>query len=71
VAVDRIAAIATTRSDVSLGFLESSQTFAQILAPPTRGEPRSRDLTPVEEPKPPPADSWTSALTALRIVRPD
>ena len=76
VGVDRIAAIATTREDVSLRFLESNQTFEEILTPPTRGEPGSRDLGGedlqdrggAEEP---PAESWTFALTALRIVRPD
>ena len=68
VGVDRIAAIATTRPDVSLRYLERSQKFAEILAPPMGGEPRLRDLGGVEEPA---AESWTSALTALRIVRPD
>ena len=36
VGVDRIAAIATTRPDVSLRYLERRQTFAEILAPPVR-----------------------------------
>jgi hypothetical protein len=68
VGVDRIAAIATTRPDVSLRYLERGRSFAEILAPPIRGEPRLRDLGGGEEP---PAESWTSALTALRIVRRD
>jgi Caspase domain len=69
VGVDRIAAIATTRPDVSLQYLERRQTFAEILAPRVRGAvPRLRDLGGVEEPS---AESWTSALTAVRIVRRD
>jgi hypothetical protein len=68
VGVDRIAAIATTRPDVSLRYLERRLTFAEILAPPDRGERRLRDLGGVEEPS---AESWTSALTAVRIVRQD
>ena len=35
VGVDRIVAIATTRPDVSLGYLERSESFAQIIAPLT------------------------------------
>ena len=67
--VDRIAAIATTRPDVSLRYLERRQTFAEILAQRIRGVvPRLRDLGGEEEP---PAESWTSALTAVRIVRRD
>ena len=68
VGVDRITAIATTRPDVSLRYLERRQTFAEILAPPDRAEPRLRDLGGVEEPS---AESWTSALTAVRIDRRD
>ena len=54
VGVDRIAAIATTRPDVSLGYLERRKTFAEILAPPIRAGPRrtgpgrSRRATPGE-----------------------
>ncbi len=66
VGVDRVAAIATTRADVSLRYLERHQTFAEVLAPPVRAGPRLRDLARAEEP---PAESWTSALTAVRIVR--
>ena len=68
VGVDRVAAIATTRPDVSLRYLERHQTFAEVLAPPVRAGPRLRDLGRAEEP---PAESWTSALTAVRIVRRD
>jgi hypothetical protein len=68
VGVDRIAAIAATRPDVSLRYLGRSQTFAEILTPPLRGEPRFRDLGGAEEP---PAETWTSALTAMRIIRQD
>jgi hypothetical protein len=66
--VDRIAAVGTTRPDVSLRYLERRQTFAEILAPRARGEPRVRDRGGAGEP---PAESWTSALTAVRIVRRD
>jgi Caspase domain len=66
VGVDRIVAIATTRPDVSLRYLERRETFAEILAPPVvRGEPRVRGREIATEP---PAESWTSALTAVRIV---
>jgi Caspase domain len=68
VGVDRIAAIATTRPDVSLRYLERRQAFAEILAPPVRAEPRRRDMRAAEE-RPP--ESWTSALTAVWIVRRD
>ena len=66
VGVDRIAAIATTRPDVSLRYLERSKSFDEILAPRTRG---LRDFGGGDGADEPPAESWTSALTAVRVVR--
>jgi hypothetical protein len=64
--VDRIAAIATTRSDVSLAHLASRTSFAELIAP-DRGLPEFRDMDGADAG--PPAERWTSALTALRITR--
>ncbi len=64
--VDRIAVIATTRSDVSLKHLERRTSFAELITP-TKG-PREfggRDDADVGSPP----ERWTSALTAIRISR--
>ncbi len=64
--VDRIAAIATTRSDVSLKFLERSTSFADVMARIRRRDtPRDSGRAITE----PPPERWTSALTTLRILR--
>ncbi|MGW4930599.1 caspase family protein [Agromyces sp. NPDC004153] len=69
VGVDRIAAIATTRRDVSLRYLERRQSFDEIIHP-LRDRAALRDLGGERRSDAPPTDSWTSALTALRIVGP-
>jgi hypothetical protein len=63
--VDRIVAIATTRPDVSLRYLEQGRSFADVLSPSRGRAPDFRDLGGEDEPT---AESWTSALTAIRIV---
>ena len=59
--VDRIAAIATTRSDVSLGHLASRTSFAELIVP-AKGLAEFRDMSGADVG--PPAERWTSALTA-------
>jgi Caspase domain len=68
--VDRIAAIATTRPDVSLRHLARTRSFQEIVMP-ARARGGLRGLGEEPGAPEPPAESWTSALTALRIVRPD
>jgi hypothetical protein len=63
--VDRIVAIAATRPDVSLRYLEQGKSFADVLSPSRGRDPDFRDFGAEEEPT---AESWTSALTAIRIV---
>jgi len=64
--LDRIAAIATTRPDVSLRYLERRQSFSKIVFPDRRPEAASRDMGGTSQA---PAESWTSALSAVRITR--
>jgi hypothetical protein len=66
VGVDRIVAIATTRPDVSLGYLERRTSFAELIAP-SRGPGLFKDLGEADVGAP--AERWTAALTALRITR--
>ncbi len=64
--VDRIAAIATTRPDISMKYLERRASFAELI---TR-DAKSRSLKDLDGASAvPPAERWTSALTALRISR--
>jgi Caspase domain len=66
IGIDRIVAIATTRSDVSLRYLERRQSFADVMAPVrTRGMDSRSAARAVEAP----VESWTSAVTAVRITR--
>lgn len=65
VGIDRIVAIATTRTDVSLRYLERRQSFSDIIARSRGLESRSADPAAVEAP----VESWTSAVTAVRITR--
>ena len=65
VGVDRIVAIATTRADISLGYLARRESFAEVIAPErSRGPGPLMGTQPGEEPV-----SWTSAVTAVRITR--
>ncbi len=59
--VDRIVALATTRPDASLRYLERRQSFAEILLPATNGSLEPRGGASVE--------SWTAAVTAVLIAR--
>jgi hypothetical protein len=63
VGLDRIVAIGTTRPDVSLGFLARGQSFAEVLTPVERGRGS------LDERGGAPAESWTAAVTAVRIAR--
>ncbi len=66
IGIDRIVAIATTRTDVSLRYLERRQSFADVMAPVrTRGIGIRSAGCAVETP----VESWTSAVTAVRITR--
>jgi len=64
--VDRIVAIATTRSDVPLDYLTRFRSFDDLIKPKRRS--RSFEIGnnrgTIE-----PAEAWTSAVTALRVVR--
>jgi hypothetical protein len=64
--VDRIVAIATTRSDVSLRYLERRQSFANVMSPAGGARAVASDRSTAE----PTPESWTSVLTAVRIARP-
>ena len=64
--VDRITAIATTRPDVSMKYLEPRTSFAELITP----DAKSRSLSDSDGADAgPPAERWTSAMTALRITR--
>lgn len=63
VGVDRIAAIATTKSDISLRFLERRTGFAELLRQ-VRGV---RDIGDAPLDAGPLTERWTSALTAVRV----
>jgi hypothetical protein len=65
--VDRIVAIATSRPDASLRYLERSTSFAELISQPSQAPRESRDLGGADVGPPP--ERWTSALTALRISR--
>jgi hypothetical protein len=69
VGVDRVVAVGTTRPDVSLRYLESPASFASILSSTREIDLGDRDLGGESAPSDPPAESWTSALTAVRVVR--
>jgi hypothetical protein len=63
--VDRIVAIGTTRQDVSLGHFERRDTFSELIWP-KRGD---GDRGMRGESEEPPAERWTSALTAIWMSR--
>jgi hypothetical protein len=65
--VDRIAVIGTTRPDVSLRHLETRTSFAELID--QFREREFRDLVGADTSSP--AERWTSAVTTLRIVRPN
>ncbi len=65
VGIDRIVAIATTRTDVSLRYLERRQSFADVIAPVRSRGIDSRSAGRAVET---PVESWTSAVTAIRIA---
>jgi hypothetical protein len=65
VGVDRIVAIATTRSNAPLGYLVRRQSFADVIYPERRSRAALADQRGITEP----AEAWTSAVTALRIFR--
>jgi hypothetical protein len=65
VGVDRIVAIATTRPNAPLSNLIRHQSFADLIYPEWRSKTELSDQIGVTEP----AEAWTSAVTALRIVR--
>jgi hypothetical protein len=69
VGVDRLAAIATTRPNATLTYLIRTTSFADLLGPQLRAVPADRDLTGDSRAGSEPAEAWTSAVTALRIVR--
>jgi hypothetical protein len=65
VGVERIVAIATTRPDVSLSYLKRDQSFDDVINPrQSRGAARDNVRGVLE-----PEEAWTSAVTALRVVR--
>jgi hypothetical protein len=61
IGVERIAAIATTRPDVSLRYLERRQSFADVMSPPGSVRPAVSEVRGATEPSP---KSWTPALTS-------
>lgn len=65
VGVERIAAIATTRPNVSLGYLMRGQSFEELIHP----EHAARHAFGNKRGTVEPAEAWTSAMTVLRIVR--
>jgi hypothetical protein len=65
VGVDRIAAIATTRPDISFRYLELRQSLADLISPERSVRPATEAGRCATEPE----ESWTSAMTAVRIVR--
>jgi uncharacterized caspase-like protein len=69
VGVDRLAAIATTRPDAALSYLIRTMSFADLIGPQLRAVSANRDLTGDSRAVSEPAEAWTSAVTALRIVR--
>ena len=66
IGVERIVAIGTTRPNVSLGYLARSRSFDDLIRPKTRSRAASlEDNRGTSEPE----EAWTSAVTALRVVR--
>ena len=66
IGIDRIVAIATTRTDLSLRYLERRQSFADVMAP---ARTRSGGVRSAGQTVETPVESWTSAVTAVRITR--
>lgn len=65
IGVERILAIATTRSNVSLSYLTRLQSFDDLINPKrSRGAAVDNERGATE-----PEEAWTSAMTALRVVR--
>jgi hypothetical protein len=66
IGVERLVAIATTQSDASLKYLTRAKTFAELIKPRRilRSASRGADRGATE-----PEEAWTSAITALRVVR--
>ena len=64
--VDRIVAIATTRSDVPLDYFDRTRSFDDLIKPKRRSRSAEigKNKGAIE-----PAEAWTSAVTALRVVR--
>jgi hypothetical protein len=69
VGIDRLAAIATTRPNAPLTHLVRSSSFADLLGARLRGVAVDRDLTGQSRGVSEQVEAWTSAVTALRIVR--
>lgn len=73
IGVDRIAAIATTRPDRSLRYLERRQSFADLMVQKKRTRSADSDDTTraAEDARgaTEPEESWTAAMTAVRVVR--
>lgn len=65
VGVERIVAIATTRPNVPLAYLTRSQSFDDLIQPSQRRDAEMEKGRGVREPE----EAWTSAMTALRVVR--
>jgi Caspase domain len=65
VGVERLVAIATTRSDASLKYLTRAKSFAELIKPRRTLRSASREA---ERGATEPEKGWTSAITALRVV---
>lgn len=64
--VERIVAIATTRPDVSLSYLTRSRSFDDLISPKHSRAAEVRSTMGIATE---PAEAWTAAVTALRVVR--
>jgi hypothetical protein len=65
IGVERIVAIATTRPNVPLGYLTRSQSFDDLIRPKRSRAAEMQNNRGATEPE----EAWTSAATALRVVR--
>jgi hypothetical protein len=65
IGIDRIAAIGTTRSNMPLSHLIRHQSFDDLIYAEKRGGPDFGGRRGATEPE----EAWTSALTAVRILR--